>query len=78
MYYSVKSVSVIEKFTLLLVFESGEKKTFDMKPYLENGIFSELKQGDNFYKIKISYDTISWENGADFDPEVLYEKGVTA
>jgi hypothetical protein len=76
MYYAVKSVSVLENYKLFLVFETGEKKVFDMKPYLKKGVFTQLENKDEFSKIKISYDTVAWENGADFDPEVLYKNAL--
>ena len=43
MYYDVTAVTALENFTLSLTFKNGEEKLFDMKPYLEIGIFKELK-----------------------------------
>ena len=43
MYISVKSVRPLSEYQLLLTFENGEKKIFDMKPYLDKGIYKELK-----------------------------------
>ncbi|MBP8849185.1 MAG: DUF2442 domain-containing protein [Breznakibacter sp.] len=37
------------------------------------GIFQELKDKAEFKKVKVSFDSIEWENEADFDPEVLYQ-----
>ncbi len=48
-----------------------------MKPYLETGIFSELKDVALFNTVKTSFDTIGWANEADFDPEVLYRESAT-
>jgi hypothetical protein len=42
MYYAVKKVIPQDNFFLFLVFENGEKRKFDMKPYLGLGIFKEL------------------------------------
>lgn len=42
-YLSVKQVKLLEDFKLLLTFENGEAKIFDMNLYLEKGIFKELK-----------------------------------
>ena len=69
---AVKDVEPIEDYQLILVFNNNEKRIFDLKPYLNHGIFSELKQKDLFKKVKISFDTIEWDNGADLCPEVLY------
>lgn len=59
------------------IFENGERRCFDMKPYLETGIFSELKDVALFNTVKTSFDTIGWANEADFDPEVLYRESAT-
>jgi hypothetical protein len=45
-----------------------------MKPYLNNGIFKELKDISLFNTVKVSFDTIEWDNEADFDPEFLYKE----
>jgi hypothetical protein len=77
MYYAVKKVQAIENYFLNLIFETGEEKIFDMKPYLNRGIFKELLDVELFKKVHISFDTIEWENGVDLDPEVLYEMGLS-
>ena len=72
MYLSVLSVHPIEDFKLLLTFENNEKKIFDMKPYLNIGIFSQLRDVKLFETVHVSFDSIEWNNGADLCPEVLY------
>ena len=47
-----------------------------MKPYLDMGIFKELKDISKFNTVHIRFDTIEWANEADFDPEVLYNSSV--
>ena len=74
MYISVKSVRPLSEYQLLLTFENGEKKIFDMKPYLDKGIYKELKDENKFKTVRISFDSIKWCNNADIDPEFLYEK----
>ncbi len=76
MYLPIKEVEPQDNYFLLLTFENGEKRQFDMKPYLELGIFMELKDKKLFNTVKTSFDTIEWANEADFDPEVLYEESV--
>ncbi|MBC8183021.1 DUF2442 domain-containing protein [candidate division KSB1 bacterium] len=34
------------------------------------------KDVSEFKKVRVSFDTIEWENGFDLDPEFLYEKSV--
>ena len=43
MYIAIKEVKPTANYQLLLTFENGEKRQFDMKPYLDFGIFQELK-----------------------------------
>lgn len=40
-----------------------------MKPYLDLGIFQELKDLNLFKTVRTSFDSIEWDNEADFDPE---------
>jgi len=73
MYLAVKEVFPTPDYHLLLTFENGEKRRFDMNPYLNLGVFQELRNIADFNKVKISFDTIEWENEADMDPEFLYQ-----
>ena len=72
MYLSIKEVKPATDYLLHLTFENGEKRKFDMKPYLNIGIFQELKDVSMFNTVHISFDTIEWDNEADIDPELLY------
>jgi hypothetical protein len=47
-----------------------------MKPYLDFGLFQELKDLRLFKTVRTSFDTIEWENEADLDPELLYQKSI--
>ena len=76
MYLSVKEVKPLDEYKLLVTFENGEVKLFDMKPYLNKGIFMELKDLSLFKSAKVNFDTVEWENEADIDPETLYEDGI--
>ena len=74
MYLSVNKVKPLSDYRLELTFENKEIKIFDVKPYLDTGLFKTLKDDTYFKMVKVSYDTIEWPNGVDLDPEVLYEK----
>ena len=76
MYLAVIEVKPLRDYQLALTFENGEKKIFDMKPYLEKGIYKELKDENKFKTVKISFDNIEWCNQVDIDPEFLYEKSI--
>ena len=57
-----------------VAFESGEKGLLDMKPYLDFGVFSKIRDPKVFETVHVSFDTVAWETGADLDPEFVYEK----
>jgi hypothetical protein len=76
MYLAVIGVEPLSNYQLLLTFENGEKRIFDMKPYLDKGVFKELKDERIFKSVRISFDSIEWCNKADIDPEILYEKSL--
>ena len=76
MYLAVKEVKPLDEYKLLVTFENGEVKLFDMKPYLNKGIFMELKDLSLFKSAKVNFDTVEWENEADIDPETLYADGI--
>ena len=77
MYLSVNSVKVLKDYQLALTFENDETRVFDVKPYLDTGVFKKLNDESFFKLVKVSFDTIAWPNGIDLDPEVLYEKSVS-
>lgn len=78
MYPKIINVKAVEDYSLYLLFDNKEIRVFSLKPFLDFGIFSELVDENMFKKVKISFDTIEWENGADLDPEFLYSKSKTA
>ncbi|MDN5360802.1 MAG: hypothetical protein PWQ84_1865 [Thermotogaceae bacterium] len=78
MYLAITDVKPLKNYQLLLTFENNEKKIFDMKPYLDKGIFSELKDEKKFRSVRVSFDSIEWCNQADLDPEFLYDKSKAA
>ena len=73
----VKDVKPQSNYTVLLTFTNGEKKIFDVKPYLEKGIFRELKDASLFNSVKPFLGSIQWKNGQDFCPDTLYEDSVS-
>ncbi len=75
-YSSVIDVKPLDNFKLKLIFENQETKIFDMKEFLEIGLFKQLKNEIEFKKVKVCFDSIQWENGLDIDPEILYEKSI--
>lgn len=74
MYIGVKAVMPLEQYRLLLTFENDERGIFDMTPYLDTGIFRELRDRRLFQSAHVSFDSVEWNNGADMCPEMLYAR----
>lgn len=74
MYLAIKKVQPVSNYKLILTFENGEKRLFDMNPYLKTGIFQELQDINIFNTVRVSFDSIEWDNEADLDPEKLYNE----
>lgn len=68
----VKEVHPCDDYTLSLIFDNKEERVFDVKPYLEKGIFKQLKDRSIFNSVKPLLGSIQWVNGADFCPDTLY------
>jgi hypothetical protein len=67
-------VKALNNYLLELTFSNNEVRCFDVKPYLDFGIFTELKNEAYFKTVHIQFDSIAWQNGQDFSPETLYLK----
>ena len=72
----VKTVTPNKDYTLNIEFTNGEEGVFDVKPYLEKGIFKELKDIELFFSVKVSGGSVEWINEADFCPDTIYLKTV--
>ncbi|HHG85049.1 MAG TPA: DUF2442 domain-containing protein [Bacteroidetes bacterium] len=74
----VKDVKANPDYTLTITFQNGEVKIFNVEPYLDKGIFRELKDLQRFNSVRPSMGTVRWENGQDFCPDTLYLESVPA
>ena len=68
----VKEVRPQKDYTLSLIFDNGEEEVFDVSPYLEKGLFSQLKDRRVFNSVKPFLGSVQWENGLDLCPDTLY------
>lgn len=68
----VKTVQPLDNYILEIVFTNSEKKWFDVKPYVNKGVFVELQNEAYFKLAKVEGLTVVWPNEQDFCPDTLY------
>ena len=68
----VKSVKPQEYYHLLLTFENGEKRVFDLKPYLEKPVFQRLKNIALFKTARVVSGSVEWQGDVDLSYDTLY------
>ena len=73
----VKKVKSIKNYFLKLWFEKEEQKIFDLKPYLNKGIFSQLKNISLFTSARVVAGSVEWPNGLDLSYDTLYLESLT-
>ena len=71
MYWDVKLVKPLPDFQIFVELENGQKGKFDLKPYLDRGVFSELKNVHYFNQVGILFGAVTWPNEQDIAPETL-------
>ncbi|MEP6465825.1 MAG: DUF2442 domain-containing protein [Parafilimonas sp.] len=71
----VQNVKCKDEKHLIVTFENGEQKAFDMSPYFIYPVFKPLKDRVFFNKAHVLYGTVAWNNEIDIDPDTLYLEG---
>lgn len=74
----VISVKTHDDYTLELIFENGEKRIFDMKPFFDRKPFFKLLNSPLFFKASVQYGTVVWPGNIDIAPETLWIRSVQA
>lgn len=70
----VVHVEVAPDYRLRLVFENGERRIFDMTPYLERRPYLHLKDKRQFARASVDCGTVVWPGDVDVAPETLYQR----
>jgi len=77
MHPRITQVAVPCPFRVTLAFADGTQGTVDLTPWIagKRGVFAALQDPAFFAQVRVDTDagTIVWPNGADLDPDVLYE-----
>jgi len=76
MFLEVSEAKYLDNYRILLTFNNGETKTVDLENELSGSVYIPLRQPDYFKNFRVKYNTVEWENGADYAPEYLYSIGI--
>jgi hypothetical protein len=74
----VIEVRPLDDYQLRLIFEGGEVRDFDVKPYLGFGIFAELHDESYFHQAYVEFGSIEWPHGQGLSYDTLYLESVPA
>jgi hypothetical protein len=69
-------VTPITDYQLLVRFDTGETRRFDVKPYITGGWFGKLRDTDVFNTARIGEYTVEWPDGQDVAPHCLYDDSI--
>lgn len=67
----IVAVKSIENFKLLVTLSDQRWGIFDVSPYLEKGIFTQLKNKDYFNQVFLCAGGVAWPNGQDFSADTI-------
>ena len=66
-------VKPLDNYLLLLKFDNGEQRVFDVSPYIIGSWYGQLKDPEIFRTVHVSGHTVEWADGQDIAPHELYE-----
>lgn len=78
MFLEINKAEYLGDYRIQLWFNNDEVRVVDLANSLRGEAFRPLLDKGFFKCFSIRFNTIEWENGADFAPEYLYEIGATA
>jgi hypothetical protein len=71
MYWDVITAKPLPNFRIYVEIEDGRKGVFDLSPYLDRGVFRELRDIHYFNRVGILFGAVTWPNEQDIAPETL-------
>ena len=72
MFTEVTKAEYVNNYKVRLWFNDHVTKVVDLLPSLKGAVFEPLRDLNYFKRFTVKYNTLEWENGADFAPEYLY------
>ena len=70
---TAKEVYPQQNYTLRIVFDNGEVRTFNVKPYIKGEWYGRLADEAYFRAVKPDGFTVVWPDGQDLCPDELYQ-----
>jgi hypothetical protein len=71
MYWDVQRVTPLSDYRLYVEIADGRRGIFDVKPYLDHGVFRELRNPDYFRQVGVVLGAVTWPHEQDIAPETL-------
>ena len=71
MYFDAKVDKPLPDYEIYVELENGTQGRFDLKPYLDKGIFQQLRDPYYFDQVGIVFCAVTWPNEQDIAPETL-------
>lgn len=69
--WDVQTVKPLPDHRIAVELKDGRRGVFDLKPYLDHGVFRELKDQVYFRRVGIALGAVTWPHGQDIAPETL-------
>ena len=73
----LKNVTPSRDYKLELELSNGERRLFDVTPYLDKGIFAQLKDWNYFSRVQAHPRFVSWPQEQDFSLDTLLARSAT-
>ena len=70
------AVEPLPEHKLLVTFDNGERRVFDVTPYLDHPAYRELRGSTLFLTVKPAGLSVEWIHGQDICPDELYYDSV--
>jgi hypothetical protein len=73
--HRVVSFSIVGPYTLRVTFDDATAQVIDFSPVLAGKLYGPLRDVSLFNRVQIDPEvhTLTWPNGADFDPATLHD-----
>ena len=71
----VRSVRALDDYEIEVEFENGESRRFDLKPFLDRGVFVRLRDLAVFRGARVVAGSVEWPTGLDLSYDTLYLGG---